>query len=212
MEGCEIGIEGQYKVVCYLEEIIKGYGFFGVGFEKIYFQVILFIFECWEIIEMEINGMVKCYFWDYYVYFLKNVDWVEVCVDEVVFLGYGIQLDNYSDYDGQCLGGKMILIFDGEFKNSDGVYYIIGIIELLEWISDIIFKLKVVKENGVEMVIIFDLNFQCNLSSVCKIVFDSWMYMGFSEKLEDYYSNSIYVFIEMVSEILGSVYSKVVKV
>lgn len=211
MEGRETGTEGQYKAARYLEEIIKGYGLPGVGPEKTYSQAISFISERWETIEMEINGTAKRHLWDYYAYPSKNADRAEVRADEVVFLGYGIQSDNYSDYDGQRLGGKTILIFDGEPKNSDGVYYTTGTTEPSEWTSDITLKLKAAKENGVETVIILDPNFQRNLSSARKIALDSRMHMGFSEKPEDHYSNSIYVSTETASEILGSAYSKVVK-
>ena len=211
MEGRETGKEGQYKAARYLEEIIQGYGLPGVGPDNSYSQAISFISERWNKIEMEINGKDQRHLWDYYSYPSKNADRAEVKADEVIFLGYGIASDNYNDYSGNRLGGKTILIFDGEPKNSAGIYHTTGTTEPSEWSTDVTLKLKAAKEAGVETVIILDPNFQRNLSSARKIALDSRMHMGFSEKPEDYYSNSIYVSTETAKDILGSSYSKVAK-
>mgnify|MGYP001794019208 CR=1 FL=1 len=211
MEGRETGIEGQYKAARYLEEVIKGYGLPGVGPNESYSQAISFISERWNKIELEINGKSQRHLWDYYSYPSKNADRAEVKADEVIFLGYGIATESYNDYKGNRLGGKTILIFDGEPKDGDGVYYTTGTTTPSEWSNDVTLKLKAARKAGVETVIIIDPNFQRNLSSARKIALDSRMHMGFSEKPAEYYSNSIYVSTETARSILGGLYGKVAK-
>lgn len=211
MEGRETGTPGQYRAARYLEEIIKGYGLPGVGPEATYSQSISFISERWENIVFEINGSSKRHLWDYYSYPSKNADRAEVKTNEVVFLGYGIESEAYNDYDGQNLEGKTILIMDGEPKDRNGVSYVTGTETPSAWSEDIAWKLKAAHQHGVATVIILDPDFQRNLSSARKIALDSRMHMGFSEKPEDNYSNSIYISSETAKTILGSSFGKVVK-
>lgn len=211
MEGRETGTEGQYKAARYLEEIIKGYGLPGVGPEETYSQAISFISERWDKIELDINGKSQRHLWDYYSYPSKNADRAEVRANEVVFLGYGIESENYNDYAGENLQGKTILIIDGEPQSNKGVYYASGTTEASEWSTDVSLKLKAARSHGVETVIILDPNFQRNLSSARKIALDSRMHMGFSEEPGEYYSNSIYVSTETARDILGASYGQVVK-
>ncbi|MEL6831988.1 MAG: M28 family peptidase [Bacteroidota bacterium] len=211
MEGRETGKEGQYKAARYLEEVIKGYGLPGVGPDNHYSQAISFISERWNKIELEINSKAQRHLWDYYSYPSKNADRAEVKADEVIFLGYGIAAEDYNDYEGNRLGGKTILIFDGEPIGRDGAYYTTGTTQPSEWSTDVTLKLKAAKEAGVETVIILDPNFQRNLSGARKIALDSRMHMGFSEKPAEHYSNSIYVSTETARNILGSSYGDVVK-
>ncbi len=46
--------------------------------------------------------------------------------DELVYVGYGINDDSYSDYDGVDVKDKLILIKSGEPKNEDGTYKVSG--------------------------------------------------------------------------------------
>jgi hypothetical protein len=211
MEGRETGQPGQYRAARYLEEIIKGYGLPGVGPEQTYSQPISFLSERWEEIDFVINGSSKRHLWDYYAYPSKNADRAQVMADEVVFLGYGIESEEYDDYGNQKLEGKTILIMDGEPKDEDGISYVSGTEEPSVWSEDIALKLKAAHQHGVATVIILDPNFQKNLSSARKISLDSRMHMGFSEKPEDNYSNSIYISSETAKAILGTSFSQVVK-
>lgn len=46
--------------------------------------------------------------------------------DEVVYLGYGIEQGEHSDYSGLDVEGKLVLIKSGEPKNRDGTYKLSG--------------------------------------------------------------------------------------
>ena len=54
-------------------------------------------------------------------------------VNEIIDLGYGIDHENYSDYDGVDVKGKVIYIREGEPKNDDGTYVVSGTDEASKW-------------------------------------------------------------------------------
>ncbi|TLF44875.1 M28 family peptidase [Maribacter aurantiacus] len=53
--------------------------------------------------------------------------------NEIVYVGYGIEDDNYSDYQGMDIAGKLVLMKTGEPMNSDGTYTISGTSEKSIW-------------------------------------------------------------------------------
>ena len=53
--------------------------------------------------------------------------------DEIIFAGYGIKDDAYSDYTDLNVKGKVVLIKSGEPKNADGNYIISGTTESSKW-------------------------------------------------------------------------------
>lgn len=53
--------------------------------------------------------------------------------DELVYAGYGIEDDDYSDYKGLDVAGKVVLIKAGEPRNNDGTYVLSGGNSRSEW-------------------------------------------------------------------------------
>lgn len=67
--------------------------------------------------KFELNG-------DFYINGLLNI--AEETTLETIFLGYGIEEPNYSDYANVDLKNKAVVVFEGEPKNPDGNYLISG--------------------------------------------------------------------------------------
>lgn len=78
---------------------------------------------------------------------------------EIVFAGYGIKDEKYSDYEGLDVEGKVIAIVIDEPKNEDGTYLISGTSEPSKW-SDIKIsmpdRLDTAMKNGVKGVLLID--------------------------------------------------------
>ncbi|MEP3383922.1 MAG: M28 family peptidase, partial [Flavobacteriaceae bacterium] len=53
--------------------------------------------------------------------------------EEIVYLGYGIEEDDYSDYTGVNVKGKLVLIKAGEPQNLDGTYTLSKTTEKTIW-------------------------------------------------------------------------------
>ena len=52
---------------------------------------------------------------------------------EVVFMGYGIDDQGYSDYDNADVNGKIVLTRAGEPRGEDGNYILTGTLEASKW-------------------------------------------------------------------------------
>lgn len=211
MEGRETGQEGQYKAARYLEDHIKHLGYEPVGPNNSYSQAISYISERWKNIEMSIGDKELRHLWDFYAFPSKNANKAAINYNEITFMGYGIDSDNYSDYKGKNVEGKAILIIAGEPMDAAGNSHITGSSETSEWSSDIDKKLETARAHGAETIFILDPDFQRNLSDARKIALDSRMHMGFSEKAEDRFANSVFVSTETAKKMMGGAYSKVVK-
>jgi len=74
-----------------------------------------------------------------------NDEMVSVDLDEVVFLGFGIDDPKYSDYKGNKLKGKVIMINKGEPLDQDSISYLTGTKEKSDWADNIWRKLEVAK-------------------------------------------------------------------
>ena len=71
--------------------------------------------------------------------------------DDIVYAGYGIDDENYSDFKDIDVKGKLVLVKFGEPTNGDGTFKVTGTGESSEWsnASDAFGKRsKAVSENG----------------------------------------------------------------
>ncbi len=75
--------------------------------------------------------------------------------DEMVYAVYGIDDENYSNFDKLDVKGKLVLIKDGEPKNADGTYTISGTNEPSKWSQDSMNRFQVLNEKGAAAVFMF---------------------------------------------------------
>jgi hypothetical protein len=59
----------------------------------------------------------------------------DVILDDLVYVGYGIDADNYSDYDSVDVSGKIVLAKAGEPKDDKVNYVTSGTSEETKWSS-----------------------------------------------------------------------------
>ncbi len=79
--------------------------------------------------------------------------------DNVVYVGYGIEEGDYSDYKGLDVSGKVILMKSGEPKNQDGSYILSGSTEKSIWsnMSESIAKrMELASSKGASAIFYFD--------------------------------------------------------
>ncbi|MCB0636181.1 MAG: M28 family peptidase, partial [Lewinella sp.] len=212
MEGRETGQPGQRMAAEYLASVLADYGLPAIGADGTYFQPISFISENWANVELYLNGKELRHLRDYYALPSQNADREEVAINEVTFLGYGIDDEAYSDYeDAGDLTGKTILILSGEPQDRDGHSRVTGDDRWSDWADDVTRKLRTAREHGVATVIVLDAKFRQNLDEARRVALDSRMHMGFSENPEELYSNSIFISTETAKQLLGDAYRDVVR-
>ena len=93
---------------------------------------------------------------------------MELSADEIIFVGYGIDADNYSDYKNIDVKGKIVLAKTGEPKDENGNYMTSGKAEDTKWTNgrqSLSSKREAAKENGAKGLIYLDSNMFTNYAS-----------------------------------------------
>lgn len=212
MEGRETGEPGQKKAAAYLRTQMERLGLPAIGEEGGYFQTILFSRQKWSEISLTVNGEKKRHLWEYASAPSQNSSRAVTAIDELTFLGYGIDTDTYSDYrEAGSVRGKHILIFAGEPRNQDGDFLISGSNKASDWGSSTEMKLKKAKAMGVETVFIIDPDFKENVPNIRKETLDGRMKMAESMEADRMTANAVYLTPQLAREIMGKKSKKVIK-
>ncbi|WP_350288729.1 M28 family peptidase [uncultured Croceitalea sp.] len=127
-EGRETGQPGQKKAIAYLKEQYEALNIPAAQADGDYFQKVPLEIGKVPVGDISINGNT---------YELgKNVltfTSAEGNPKEIIYVGYGIEEDDYSDYKGLNITGKVLLIKSGEPMNEDGSYLLSGSEEKSAW-------------------------------------------------------------------------------
>jgi hypothetical protein len=147
-EGRETGKKGQKMAAEYIANHFKNIGIPGAVNGQ-YFQKIPLMMKK-NSGQITVNETSYPFFSEFYFFPGFNSDTL-IETSEVVFLGYGIEDDNYNDYEGVDVKGKIVMILDGEPHNKKGKSWITKkkIDSDWNWRS----KLKAAKSNGARAVI-----------------------------------------------------------
>ena len=127
-EGRETGQPGQKKAIAYLKEQYETMGISAAKTDGDYFQKVPLEFGTVPEGSLTIND-------EGFVIGEHVLSFSEAIGDyaEVMYLGYGIEEENYNDYEGLDVSGKLLLMKSGEPKNQDGTYVISGTYEASIW-------------------------------------------------------------------------------
>ncbi len=211
MEGRETGQPGQKRAADYLRSQLEALGFPAIGPDSSYFQRIRFSRQAWDTISLRLDGTELRHLWDYYASPGQNNSRGPVDINEITFLGYGIDAEGYSDYAGHDVAGKHILIFAGEPRNRNGNFLLTGTKDPSDWSLDDGRKLELAREHGVETVFIIDPAFRNNVQDVRQEVLDGRLRMVEQTEAERRTANSVYITPELARTLLGREYKKVVR-
>ncbi|HET8737212.1 MAG TPA: M28 family peptidase [Pricia sp.] len=153
-EGRETGEAGQKKAVEYLRAQYKELGIPAAKENGDYFQKVPLEISNLPKGSVTVNG-TEYTLGESLLTFSK----AEGTYDSIVYVGYGIEEGDYSDYEGLDVKGKPILIKAGEPKNEDGSYTLSGSDEASVWsnMSESIGKrMELASSKGASAVFYFD--------------------------------------------------------
>lgn len=162
-QGRETGEKGQKMAAEYIAKLFKSLGFIpGNPQDETYFQDIPLQESSWDSPTLSIDGKTYDFLGDFYgfpgttsSYTSKN--------NNVVFLGYGIDDEKYSDYTTDVTG-KVVVVFDGEPQSEAGIYRVTGNTEPSKWSTKWQSKLEAATENGASMLLIVDTDLKKNVA------------------------------------------------
>ena len=153
-EGRETGKEGQKKAAAYIQKAYEDLGIRGGLKDGAYLQKVPLEMAKLPTGTMAMGDQVM----ENGQGFLTFTG-LEGEFSSVVYVGYGIETENYSDYKGIDVKGKLVMLKAGEPKNTDGTYLLTGTNEASKWsnISEAIEKrAEVAKEKGAAAMIYVD--------------------------------------------------------
>ena len=210
LEGRETGTSGNLRAGTYIARHFQGLGLPPVV-KGSFFQPITFISESWNTIKVGINGKDYAPNWDFYSLPSYNSD-LEINADGVVFCGYGIEDKFYNDYKKarNKLKGKVLLIYNNEPTNSDGVSLLTNSTTLSEWSTDMSKKLEVAYRYGAKAVLVIDGNLQKNLDRYRNQINSNALKMGDGLAPETHFTNSIFISTEVAKNLIGDKFKKIV--
>lgn len=155
-EGRETGKPGQKKAVEYLRETYQNLGIPAAKADGNYFQPVPLEMRNLPSGGITVNGTEYPVGTDL-LSFSKANDTIE----EIIYLGFGIEEGDYSDYSGWDVNNKWVLVKSGEPMNADGTYKLSGSSEKSVWsnMSESISKrTDLAAEKGAKGLILYDAN------------------------------------------------------
>lgn len=156
-EGRETGKAGQKKAAEYIADHFKSLDIPPcVGRE--YYQTYPLKSESSLESVLTVNG-VEHKFMDGFIFF-PGFKGGSFDVQESVFVGYGIDDEKYSDYEGVDVKGKVVFVMEGEPVAKDGSFVITGNTESSVWSTDWREKRRIATEKGAKAVIVIKENFK----------------------------------------------------
>lgn len=164
-EGRETGTEGQEKAASYIVDQMRALGLVNAGALKNYRQSMVFSTVRWEDASIQVDDQEYEHMRDFLCFQDQNTNLPNLKVDDVLFLGYGIDDEKYSDYRKAKARGKVVMIYKGEPRDKDSISYITGSKEASPWSGNIDMKLRTAAEHKVRLVLIVDPDLRKNISA-----------------------------------------------
>ena len=208
-EGRETGEKGGIMAAEYISDHFENLGLPAVGLENTYYQNVSFNKTGWNENQMIINGNKYKHLWDYMSFATMNEEMAAFNPSEVIFLGFGIDDENYSDYKGNNLKGKVIMINKGEPFNKDSISYITGTKESSDWDGNVWKKLKTAQNHGVKMVLIIENELKKFLDQNRRFLVSPSLRLGDGSVTNKEYANHMYISSTMAKDIIGSKAKKI---
>jgi hypothetical protein len=146
MEGRETGTEGQRKAASYIESQFKETGLASPQSLTNYLQIYP-LFKDTLIPKTLKIGKKKYTYGKDYIITPGSTDDNEFKSRNIIFAGYGIADENYDDYAGKDVKGKVAAVFTGEPK-ADGKYLVTNTSKHSVWGYSITRKARLAKQKG----------------------------------------------------------------
>jgi len=211
-EGRETGKSGQQKAAEYIANHFKTLGLPDLGEENTYYQTYPLKGEAWaaEGIKIKVNGTEYKYLEDFYAFPSSNRSRSKLESKEVIFLGYGIDDSKYSDYKGQNVSGKIVLVYPGEPQDAAGNFHISGTATPTEWTTNWQAKLEAARQHGVKTLLIIEPNVRINAAQFAYQLTEPNLVLG-NQNSARRYANNCYISTDIARAIMGKKVDKVTK-
>lgn len=156
-EGRNTGEKGQKMAVEYLKEKYQSMDISSPLGEDDYFQEVPLEKQKVANAQFNVNGKKFEIFKQFIVLAVNKTE--QITLDEIAYVGYGIDGDNYSDYKNIDVKDKFVLAKTGEPKDEAGNFITSGTSEETKWSSGykaLSIKTETAKEHGARGILYMD--------------------------------------------------------
>ncbi|MCB0463804.1 MAG: M28 family peptidase [Flavobacteriaceae bacterium] len=157
-QGRETGEAGHEIAVNYIKDFYIKDNIAPLQANGSYFQDVKFKQLYTPEVNVNLAGKSLSYFTD--IVSLSASAEASINANEIIYVGYGIDDENYSDYKNLNVKGKVVIAKEGEPANTDGTYMVSGTSEKSRWSSNgrtaRSFKRDAAKANGAAAFLIVD--------------------------------------------------------
>jgi hypothetical protein len=208
-EGREAGQPGIEKAADYISGHLEALDYPKIGVENSFYQNIGFRYSSWKTNEMFVNGNRYKHLWDYLAFQSRNSALPSFTTDELVFLGFGIDDPNYSDYKKNKVKDKVILIYNGEPIDKNGISQVTETAAVSDW--DLDKKLRTAKAHGVKLVMVIEEDIKKMLMENRRLVLGNSTTIITEDNMVNPYANSIHISTTIANDLIGDKLKKVTK-
>lgn len=184
LQGRETGTAGQIMAANYLSEEMAKLNLPRIVNNDSYEQKIAFERSSWDKVRFSITGTAYKHLRDFYG-FPSEASEFESDMADVVFLGYGIDTDKYSDYkDAGDLRGKVIVVLAGEPFGKKGISQVTGTADTSDWSSELSLKRIAAQKRGVAVLMVVEPELQRQIAQVRNKIIDNSLKLADPNKAE----------------------------
>jgi len=194
LEGREVGKPGEQKAAEYMSNYFKKIGIPPYK-DSTYYQIIPLEKRTLESANINVGGSQYELKKDFYTY--PNFSQTTIKSNNILFLGYGIDSKNYSDYT-TSVEGRVIMVFSGEPKDDEGNHLVSGGKEKCPE-SNWKIKLNTAKEKGAKAIFFITENYKSSYERVEHKIEHPGVSLTQKEEPIPFF----YISKEMASDILG---------
>ncbi|MBT8219798.1 MAG: M28 family peptidase [Bacteroidia bacterium] len=210
--GRETATSGADKAADYIAAQFKNMGIPEYKPGRGYFQKVPFQKNSWKNISFSINDSTYKHMVDFVALLHQNRNRSTFRISEVLFMGYGIEEEGYSDYKSADVKGKTIMIYKGEPRDAEGRSAVTGELEDSKWSENVENKLMLAQKKGAGLVLIIEDQVKQIVNANRQIL------LGGGLKIRDGkvstrpgLTNSFYVSPQMAKTIMGDNYEKIIE-
>lgn len=161
-EGRETGQEGQKKAAKYIEERFQEFGYKPIPALGGYQQEFKLQLTYPDTVKLIVGKDTVKFLKD--MYYFPGFGDMLLKAEDLLYLGYGIDDEKYSDYEGQQVEGKVLLISGGEPTTKKGVSHLTENNEKSEWTVEWTKKIELARAKNAKALLVIDDNFSTSVT------------------------------------------------
>lgn len=161
-EGRETGKPGQKKAAKYIQERFEEFGYKPIEQLGGYLQEFRLQLTYPDTVSLVVGSDTIRFLKD--MYYFPGFGDMLIQTNDLLYLGYGIDDEKYSDYNGASVSGRVLMISGGEPINKKGISFITGTKEKSDWTVEWTKKIDLATEKGAKALLVIDDNFTTSVT------------------------------------------------